>query len=433
MINPGLTEKSTDVLGTAINPATSDNQTNGSQVTQLSTNNPVGDAFGRLRVSLPNSLFDAQFTYDLQPLLFERVTAEANATITYDATNRMALMTFASTPINGKAFMQSHEYFRYRAGHSQLAYITFNMIEGVADVMKFAGYSDGVNGIEFQLNGTTKQFTVYSDTTTGDETVIQADWNVDKLDGTGASGITLDVTKTQILVIDFQALYVGRVRVGFDMHGVVVWVHEFQHANMDASPYFQSANLPVRCGMTSSATVSTTMNFICSTVQSESGETLREGFQFTQGANVLAASGALTHLISIQPKLTFNSITNRTKIVIDSIELTVTGNNPVEYYLVLGDAITGTTDFIDENTTYSAVQYNILGTTSGAPAITILSGYIPSTAQSKGAISQSVATKYPITLDVAGNARLLGRISLLILGVGGTSQTRGTINWTEIR
>lgn len=120
---------------------------------QIDSNNTVGDAFGRIRTSSPTSLFDAQLTYDLQPLLFEQVTAQTGATVAHDSTNRMALMTFASTPTGGKAYMQSYEYFRYRAGHSQMVFVTFNFIEGVTDVMKFAGYSDGSNGIEFQLNG----------------------------------------------------------------------------------------------------------------------------------------------------------------------------------------------------------------------------------------------------------------------------------------
>lgn len=61
----------------------------------------VIDAFGRLRVSAPEYVFDAQLTYDLQPLLYEQVTAQSGATITHDATNRCALMTFASTPTGG--------------------------------------------------------------------------------------------------------------------------------------------------------------------------------------------------------------------------------------------------------------------------------------------------------------------------------------------
>jgi len=400
---------------------------------KLDTTNAVGDAFGRVRTSSPSSLFDAQFTYDLQPLLFDQLTANTGAAIAYDSTNGMALMTFASTPTGGQAFMQSFEHFRYRAGHSQLIYITFNMLGGVANVLKFAGYSDGANGIEFQLDGTTAQFTVLSTSSEGSETVTQANWNVDKLNGTGPSGLTLDFTKTHICVIDFQALYVGEVRVGFDIDGAFVVAHQFSHANKSDYPYFRTANLPVRCGMTCTGTVSTTMNFICCTVQSENGESSREGFHFSRDATVTAANGTLTHLLSIQPKTTFNSLTNRTKIIIDSIDLIATGNWPVHFVIALGDVLTGTTTFIDVNPTYSAVQYNTAGTTSGAPAITMYTGHIPTSAQSKGAISQTVSMKYPITLDAAGAARALGRVTVLVSGIGGASVVEGAINWTEIR
>lgn len=401
--------------------------------TKIDTNSPSGDAFGRMRVSSPSSLFDAQLTYDLQPLLFEQVTNGSGATVAHDSTNRNALMTFSSTPTGGKAYMQTYEYFRYRAGHSQLCYITFNMNGGVANVMKFAGYSDGTNGIEFQMNGTTPQFTIYSSTSRETETVAQSDWNLDKLNGTGASGITANFSKVQILVIDFQALYVGRVRVGFDINGVVTWAHEFRHANVDTDPYFATANLPVRCGMTSTGTVSTTMNFICCTVQSENGDISREGFHFSQDASVTAASGAKTHLISIQPKTTFNSITNRSKIILDSVDIIVRGNNPVHYDICIGDVLTGTTTFTDVNTTYSAAQYNTAGTTSGSPSIIIYSGHIPASATVKGSASQDLIVKYPITLDVAGAARALGRITVLVTGLGGTSLVEGVINWTEVR
>jgi hypothetical protein len=124
-------------------------------------------------------------------------------------------MTFSSTPTGGKAYMQSYEYIPYQPSKSQLVFITFNMVEDMPDVLKFAGLSDGNNGFEFQNNGGTYQFTIYSDTTLGDETVAQTDWNLDTLDGTGLSGITLDLTTTQIVVIDFQALYVGRVSSRF--------------------------------------------------------------------------------------------------------------------------------------------------------------------------------------------------------------------------
>jgi hypothetical protein len=343
----------------------------------------------------------------------------------------MALMTFSSTPTGGKAYMQSFEYFRYQPGKSQLVFVTFNMIETKADTLKFVGYSDGSNGIEFQLNGTTKQITLYSDSSNGDQTVAQSNWNLDKLDGTGASGITLDITKTQILIIDFQALYVGRVRVGFDIGGSVIYVHQFVHANSVATPYMQSANLPIRCGMTCTGTVSTTMNYICSSVSSEGGVDDTVGYGFSAEGTVTAASGTDTHILAVQPKTTFNSIANRAKFILDSVDVVVTGANPVLWKLCIGQALTSTSAS-DVNATYSSTEV-ITGTLSGTPAIVIAQGYVAATNQSKQAISRQVVNRYPITLDYAGVVRVNGRINVLVNGIGGTSATRVVLNWREIR
>lgn len=391
------------------------------------------DAFSRLRVSQSHSLFDSQFTYNLQPLLFEQITNGTGATITHDTTNRNALMTFASTPTGGKAIMQSFEHFRYTSGKGQLILMTFNLNGGVANVIKFAGYSDGTEGMEFRLNGTTPQLCLLSTTDVGNQIINQSSWNLDKFDGTGASGITLDVTKSQILVIDFQALYVGRVRMGFDIDGQIRYAHEFDNANTKINNYIKTANLPLRCGMTCTGTVSTTMNFSCSTVIQENGAGSNEGYNFTAEGTVIAGSGTRTHILSIQPKLTFNSIINRVKFILEDFNLLVTGTNPVKWELVLGDSITGTTTFLDVNPTYSGFQYNTLGTTSGNPSIVIASGYVAASAQSRGQVNSTVPFKYPITLDSAGAVRSMGRLSLLVTGIGGTSSCIANINWKEIR
>lgn len=394
---------------------------------------PNLDAFSRLRISVPSGIFDGQFTYNLLPLQFEQITNGSGATVTHDTTNRCALMTFASTPTGGKAFMQSYEYNRYEPGRSQIAFITFNFIETMANTLKFAGLSDGTNGIEFQLSGTTLQFIVYSASSNGNETVAQASWNLDKLNGTGPSGLTLDVTKTQILVIDYQALYVGRVRVGFDIGGKVIYAHEFNHANLIASPYIQYASLPVRCGMTCTGTVSTTMRFICSSVMSENSQTHVSGIPNVISGSVTAANGADTHILSIRPKTTYNSITNRTKIVIQDIDIVVTGNSSIIWKLAIGQAISGTTTFADVNTTYSSMEYNTAGTLSGSPALVLDSGFIASSNNSKGNVQNAISARVPLTLDAAGAVRANGTLTLMVQGIGGTSACQASICWIELR
>lgn len=390
------------------------------------------DAFSRLRVSQPTAVFDAQLTYDLQPTIFEQITAETGAAITYDATNRQALMTFAGTPTGGKAYMQTFEHFRYQPLKSQLVAVTFNFREQVANVLKFAGYSDRINGIEFQNNGTTNQFAILSGSDTGNQVVTQANWNLDKLDGTGKSGITFDIANTQILIIDFQALYVGRVRLGFDLDGVIVYCHEFLHANHVEAPYIQSANLPIICGMICTGTVSSTMNYVCSAIASEGGQELTSSYDFVQDAGVVAGNNTPTHLMTIRPRLTFNGIENRVRFGFISVDILVTGNSPVQWYLAIGQSLT-LPIFNPVNETYSASEFDVTGVLSGTPEIIIKSGFVGASNQVKGALSTNISTRFPISLNAAGEHRTLGQLTLYVKGIGGNSQTYGNINWIEVR
>jgi hypothetical protein len=161
---------------------------------------------------------------------------------------------------------------------------------------------------------------------------------------------------------------------------------------------------------------------------------MAEDFAFafsTPEATVTASSGARTHLVSVRPKTTFNSITNRETFILDSVEILVTGNNPVLWELCVGQAITGAS-YADINTAYSAFEYSA-GTISGSPAIVIASGYCAASATVKGAVARQIFSRYPITLDRAGAVRANGTVSLIVTGIGNTSATRGTINFREIR
>jgi len=390
--------------------------------------------FGWLRTAPPAYVFDAQLTYDLQPLLFEQITAESGATIAHDATNRNAVMTFSNTPTGGKAYMQQYEHNRYQPGRGQAAFITGNFIEHKANVLKFLKYGIGEsgNGVALESNGTGFQVTLYSDTAEGDQTVLQAEWD-DPLDGTGPSGMTLNVAKGVIFFLDLQSLYYGRVRCCVDIDGVATCFHAFKNANVLAKPYIQTANLPISAGMTCTGTVSTTMNYTCCSVLSEGGQEDVGGFPFSAEGTATAGNGTQTHVLSLRPKTTFNSITNRSVFRLETIDWLVVGANPIKWELCIGQAISGTTTYNDVNATYSGMEYNTAGTISGAPALVIQSGYVAATAANRNASSVKSSMKYPITLDTAGAVRALGTLSLIVTGIGGVSACRATLNWKELR
>lgn len=390
------------------------------------------DAFSRLRVSQPQGVFDAQFTNNLQPLLFEQVTSGAGATIAHDAVNRCALMTFASTPTGGLSYMQSYEYVRYQPGRSQAIFITFN--GEAANVTKFAGYGDETNAVRFELPGNgVPQFSILSGTQHGLETVTQPNWNLDKLDGKGPSGYTLDLAKKQILVLDMQALYAGRVRCGFDIDGKIIYAHEYLQANIEVYPYIQTASLPIRVGMFSTGTASTTMRFICSAVLSEGGQEELGGIPVAIEGTGTAANGSDTHIISVRPKLTFNGLVNHSKFIPDSVDIVVTGNFPVSWKVVIGQAITGTTTFADVNTTYSAFEYNTAGTISGAPALIMQQGYCAASNTVKSTANPKIASRVPISLSASDTHRINGTLTVTAQGIGGASAIRVIVNWRELR
>lgn len=398
---------------------------------------PNLDAFGNMRVTNPTFVFDAQLNYDLARLLYEQITTGTGGAVAYDSTNGQATLSLTSSSANSSAYLQSFEYFRYQPGRSQKIFMSFNAGGNVssAGVTKFIGYSDGVNGYEFQITPLGPQFALLSSTNQGNQIIPRSQWSLDRLDGTG-SGIVLDLTKTQILVIDFQALYAGRIRFGFDINGQIFYCHEIDNANVAAYPYIRTANLPVRCGLSCATTATDSMSMICCSVTSEGGDSSDLGYEFSASGSVLAASGAQTHILSIQPLTTYQGLTNRSKIVFDDFELLNTGTVPVQWFLCLGCTLTGTNAFTAANSNYSAVGYNTAGTLSGSPAIVLASGFVSASGSgSKYSLDQTVAAKIrePISLDHSGNVRQLGTLSILVSGIGGTAQCYATINWHEVR
>ncbi len=401
---------------------------------QLADNAQV-DAFGNMRVSMPTYAFDAQLTYDLQPLLYEQITAGVG-TVTYDSTNGCAILGLSAPASGATAEMRTFEYFRYQPGRSQKIVVTgrFGSNTSASGVTKGQGYSDGVNGIEFQVTSAGPQVAILSSTSNGNQIATQAQWNIDRLDGSG-SGLILDLTKTHILVIDLQALYAGRVRIGFDINGQVVYCHEFNNANISAWPYIRDANLPIRSYITTTGTTSDSMLHLCSSVASESGAIDLMGYEFSVEGTGTAGNGTATHILSLQPALTYDGRINRMKLDVDDIEILNLGTVPVLVQICLGCTLTGANTFTNVNSTYSGMAYNTGATLSGTPAIVTNQTYVTSTGANKASTtsSQNLPYREPITLDHLGNPRILGTLSVLATGIGGTASVRAVANWHEIR
>lgn len=235
---------------------------------------PQLDAFGRLRVSNPLTLFDSQQRFGLDASFRSNVSLSGGS-VTFIPTQSSANLTVTNAT-GSFAARESAYTFRYQPGKSLLSLMTFTMAPASpGNTRQRVGYFGAENGFYVELaNGLefVKRSNVTGTVTLSN--IARANWNGDKLLGSGPSGLTLDITKSQILWIDMEWLGVGSVRMGFVIDGIFILCHTFHHANSVVGAYITTACLPVRYEiqtLNGAAPATSNLTQICSTVMSEGG------------------------------------------------------------------------------------------------------------------------------------------------------------------
>jgi len=389
------------------------------------------DAFGRLRVSNPYTLFDSQnrFAKDNQ---FSETTANG-ASITYSADESTVLMA-ADTTSGSKAVRQSLRCMPYQPGKGLLVLATFVMAAAQANLRQRVGYFNTDNGVFFQLNGTTKSFVLRTSTSgspSDARTVDQADWNGDKLNGTGLSGKVLDLTKAQILWMDFEWLGVGSVRCGFIIDGEYIVCHTFNNANDLNKVYMTTAILPVRYEIEATNTLSTgaTLRQICSTVISEGGYGQVVAPNTARRTTVKATIGTtLLPLVSIRLK------TGRTGAVVLPQLVNVMPTTAGNYEVVLArlDDATSLTSASWVTTDFENVEYDVSATAVTIAANQIVDQFfITATNQSAGAGAEAVGYNF----DTQIGATIGGTSQVYVVAVrvlSGTGDAVGALTFYDL-
>jgi hypothetical protein len=245
-----------------------------------SPNNPIyiefnptaTDAFGRLQIAEPYTLFDSQNRYAADNQFSQ--STSGTGTVSF-LPNEAAVKMEVTGAGSGSVVRQSFRSMPYQPGKGLLVLATFVMDSNNSlNLTQRVGYYNSQNGVFFQRGDGTFSFVLRSyvtGTVSDARTVNQSSWNGDKLDGTGPSGIILDATKAQILWMDFEWLGVGSVRCGFVINGVFIVCHTFNNANLITNVYMTTAILPMRYEIISTGNIAASLKQICCSVISEGG------------------------------------------------------------------------------------------------------------------------------------------------------------------
>lgn len=334
------------------------------------------DAFGRARFSQPYTIFDSQNRYQ-QNGYFDTSLATGGTT-TY-LPNESTVQLNVTTASGSEVVRQSYKVFPYQPGKSLLVMNTFAFNAGKTGLRQRVGYFSAQNGVFLEQDGTTL-YLVRRTYVTGavvETRIAQADWNTDKLNGTGDSGFTLDVSKTQIFWQDFEWLGVGSVRCGFVIDGQTVIAHQFNNANNLTTVYMTTAILPIRYEITNTGTTASasSMKQICSTVISEGGYEKKVALSVARRTTTVTAIGA-----SFVPLVSMRLASDRLDAVVipDGYSVLPTTSGDYEVALIKNATLTGASY---DTTTFPNVDFDITATAMSGGTI-VESRFISQTNQS---------------------------------------------------
>ncbi len=342
-----------------------------------SDDGPSVDAFGRFRVSQPFTIFDSKLLHaSNQPLFWDEVLTGTMA-ISGPTLDNPYIDWTSTDATAGTRTRQTFRRFNYQPGKSQLVLMSavLELASGVkTGCIRQIGLFDSDNGAFFESNaGIINIVTRSKDSgSVVDSSVAQTSWNLDTMDGgndpNNPSNVILDITKSQIFVIDFQWLSAGRVRFGFEIDGSIVYVHETEVANTGIIPWSSTPNLPLRYAITTTTDSGVcSMRVICSSVVAEGGSDdigiVRH--KSTAGAAITTAvENTLYAVIGIRLKANFIGTTVK---MLRMAMQTQTNSEFIEWAMLFNPTVAGT--FAYGDLANSAVQ-----TALGVTANTVTGG-----------------------------------------------------------
>jgi hypothetical protein len=371
------------------------------------------DAFNRLVTASPYTLFDSQNRYAVDNQ-FDTSTATGGSTTFLPNESTVQLST--TTTSGSEVVRQSYRVMPYQPGKGLGLLATFAMNAGKAGLRQRVGYFNTQNGVFFQQNDTTLAFVKRSYTSGApvDTVITQANWNGEKLDGTGPSGRVLDVTKTQILSIDFEWLGVGDVRCGFFEDGKFVICHTFHNDNVNTAVYMTTAILPVRYEITNTAGTASnsSMKQICSSVYSSGGY---EQTSIDHVARRTTIFNNITTAATFFPIVSIRLASSRLGAVVlpNRVQFLPTTNQNYEVALLKNPTLTGATwaATVDSD---SNVEYDVAATAISSIGTIMQTDYVTASG-SAGVSATSAATGY--NWDLQLGASLAGVSDIYTLAV----------------
>jgi len=382
----------------------------------------------RLKVAPYQTVFFNTFQYGKETDVWdERVVGVGTATHNVNSSN--IVMQVGSTA-GSKVIRQTKQVMRYIPGRSASLTFAIRLDTPQVGIRRRFGLFDDYNGAFFEDDGGTYSYVIRSNTTgiVTETRVTRDNWNGEKFDGNGWTGVTADATKQQMISINYEWYGAGIVQFNWLMKNETIKSHTFDNANTNNTVWSSTPFLPIRCEIENITGVAGTHY-----LYQGSNSLIQEGEPEKLGT-LMSISNPITGTTMTLANTFYPIVSLRLKpsalssvMLLRSLQSVTNDNTNVYWRLFENATLTGEnwTDHPDPN---SFTQYDTTATalTGGT---TLLSGFTIA----GGASLVEIDDKAALQLGRAGIGTISDTYTLACASPNANKAALAVLNWIEQR
>ena len=277
----------------------------------------VRDVLGRLKVSVHQNVYEADFEYGAQPLRWEAITQGAGSVTQIPSSGGVRMR--VGNAQGDVSLRQSRPYHRYPPGKTMFMATACQLGPATSGNLQRVGFFDDANGAFFEQGQPTQTnpYGLYIVVRTDiGGAVSETRVGLDSWNGDTANIRQLDFTRIQMFWLEYAWYGAGVTRFGFWVNGEPVIAHQIGWGNYSnagvgqTTPWARTGNLPVRYEQRNITAITPTTNDMYHygvSVIVEGARDEQRGFTYSYGM----AAGAQTRSIGVYNRIPLLSIRGR--------------------------------------------------------------------------------------------------------------------------
>ena len=382
----------------------------------------------RLKTAPFQTVFFNTFQYGKETDVWdERVVGVGTATWNQYASN--VIMQVGSTA-GSKVTRQTKNVMRYIPGRPSTLAFAIRLEAPQVGIRRRFGLFNDTDGAFFEDNGGTYSCVIRTTTSgiTTERRVTRDDWNGEKFDGNGWTGVTADPTKQQMISISYEWYGAGTVDFNWLMKGETVRCHRFDNSNTQDRVWCSTPFLPIRCEIENVTGVAGTHY-----LYQGSNSLIQEGNADKLGSLISQSNGITGTTMSVANtfypivSLRLKSTALQAVMLLRSLQA-VTNDNTNIYWKLLENATLTNPNWTNHADPDSFVQYDTSATAlSGGRDI--LSGFVVS----GGSTLVEIDRLADLQLGRSGIGTISDTFTLACASPNTNKSALAVLNWIEQR